>query len=118
MTKPKAYTILGFKPNDPPAIQELLQGLKPMQDFVGGYIQMIPFTLSADQKSKLQATFNEEAGMAHKSHNYPKNRKFPYEPGYLRGNFFVTKVDRNGDPESLTDADITIATKYFEGTEL
>ena len=113
ITQTKTLTVLAFYPGKPPVVEQMLPGLEAMQAFVGGYIEAVPFTADATGAAMLDVICNEEG----KLDGLPFNRRFGTHD-ILCGNFYVSKVDSDGEAVSLTPEDIAIATAYFKGAEV
>jgi hypothetical protein len=75
--------------------------LEALQKLVGGYVQAVPLADSVD------IMCNEEGLVL----GLPFNRI--YGPHAFHGNFFISRVDRNGKTISLTDDDIDQYTHLF-----
>lgn len=99
--------VVVYEPQKEPYVKEIENGLKPMQDLVGGYIEIFPW-------DGLDVVVNEEG----KLQALTPNRVVASPDGtkvldILVGTFFITKHDEEGDSISLNDEDIENAKNFF-----
>lgn len=79
------------------------RGLEAMQKLVGGYIEMVTLEEGID------LVCNEEG----KLQGLPANRDIPELRDTIRGDFFISRHDEEGETVDLTDADVKKYTKRF-----
>ena len=74
-----------------------------MQQQVGGYIEMVTL------EDGIDLVCNEEG----KLDGYPINRRIPEIRDTVRGDFFISRHDDEGETVDLTDEDVKKYTKRF-----
>lgn len=79
------------------------RGLEAMQQQVGGYIEMVTLEEGID------LVCNEEG----KLQGLPANRVIPELRDTIRGDFFISRHDDEGETIDLTDEDVKKYTKRF-----
>ena len=79
------------------------RGLEAMQQQVGGYIEMVTL------EDGIDLVCNEEG----KLDGYPINRRIPEIRDTVRGDFFISRHDDEGETVDLTDEDVKKYTKRF-----
>lgn len=87
--------VLSVPVGKPPAIVEVDGTLECYQSLVGGWLEaiLLPGT-------RLDLVCNEEGGLK----GLPINRQIG--GGFIRGDFFITATDPEGEWRSLTDAEV------------
>ena len=103
--------VVAVRPRTAPEVIEIENELEPMQEFVGGYIEILDRVYIGGKRFVLVC--NEEG----KLNDLPLGRVIFDDDGNLidiiYGNFFITKED--GDEfGSLNDEEIEIVLKKFE----
>lgn len=93
--------ILLFPVKKDPEIVVIAAGLKPMQDIVGGYIENVTL------EDGLGLICNEEGRLT----GLPPNRWVDELEDVVRGQFFISRYNDEGETTDITDADIK---KYKE----
>lgn len=79
------------------------RGLEAMQQQVGGYIEMVTL------EDGIDLVCNEEG----KLDGLPVNRRIPEIRDTVRGDFFISRHDDEGETVDLTDEDVKKYTKRF-----
>ena len=108
--------VVAVRPRTAPEVIEIENELEPMQEFVGGYIEILDRVYIGGKRFVLVC--NEEG----KLNDLPLGRVLFDDDGNLvdliYGNFFITKHVFNRDYEadfgSLNDEEIEIVLKKFE----
>jgi len=95
--------ILLFPVNADPKVMDIAGGLKPMQDLVGGYIENVTL------EDGVGLICNEEGKLS----NLPLNRPVPELNDVIRGPFFISRYNDEGETVDITDADVKKYTKRF-----
>lgn len=92
----KMIKILAVRQGQIPVIEEMPDTLQAMQQFVGGYLEHAPIScipLENAANYGLALLCNEDA----------IRLEFPYNRNQIRGDFFVTVVDQEGEHQSIPD---------------
>ena len=89
----KKLKILAFRVGKPAQIEEIEEGLKAMQGFVGGRIEIVSPAPGID------LVCNEEGILL----GLEPNRMIPNISGIIHGDFFLCTHDDEGESVSLTD---------------
>lgn len=96
--------VVVVRPGEAPVVEDLANGLKPMQDLVEGCIEAVPL------RPDLDLICNEEG----KLKGLVPNRH--YRSDTIVGTFFVARADReSGEYISVTDDDVDYVNELFEG---
>ena len=95
--------ILLFPVNEDPKVIDLAEGLKPMQDVVGGYIENVTL------EDGVGLVCNEEG----KLQGLPPNRPVKEINDVIRGPFFISRYNDEGETVDVTKADVKKYTKRF-----
>jgi hypothetical protein len=89
--------VLLFPINDKPQVLDIAAGLKPMQALVGGNIEHVAL------EGGIGLVCNEEG----KLNGLPRNRPIPEINDVIRGPFFISRYNNEGETVDITDADVT-----------
>jgi hypothetical protein len=95
--------VLLFPVNEDPKVVDLANGLKPMQDVVGGYIENVTL------EEGIGLICNEEGRLQ----GLPLNRPVPEVNDVIRGPFFISRYNDEGETVDLSAADIKKYSKRF-----
>lgn len=97
--------VLIVKPQERPYVAEIEKGLKPMQEIVGGYIEMM------DLDGNTSLVCNDEG----KIQGLEGNRRIGRD--IIAGTFFLCGFNEDGESISLTDEQISKYYEYFKEAE-
>ena len=97
------------EPSREPRIAEIETDLGSLLDIINGeHIYYVPFpTLEDDGIEIIQ---NDDAELL----NFDKNIKMPNSSGFIAGTIIVCRFDKQSNAQSLTDEQISKATKYLK----
>lgn len=95
--------ILYVAPEENPKVMSIANGLKPMQDLVGGYIENVTL------ENGVGLVCNEEGRLT----GLPENRYVEETGCFVLGPFFISRYNDEGETVDVTDADIKKYTKRF-----
>ena len=95
--------ILLFPVKADPRVLDIAKGLQPMQDLVGGYIENVTL------EDGVGLVCNEEG----KLRNLPLNRAVSELRDTIRGPFFISRYNDEGETVDVTDSDVAKYTKRF-----
>jgi len=95
--------VLLFPVDADPKVMDIAGGLKPMQDLVGGYIENVTL------EEGVGLICNEEGKLT----GLPLNRQVPELNDIIRGPFFISRYNDEGETVDITDADVKEYTKRF-----
>lgn len=93
--------IVACRLNQEPVIEEMESGLKPMQAFVGGYIEAVRLTGEYGEAG-VDLYCDEEFLLK----SYAPNRLIRNDLA-IHGDFFISAHDEEGETVGLTDAQAT-----------
>jgi len=91
-------TIIAVRRGQDPVVEEMESGLKPMQDFVGGYIDTLQLGQGVDLWCNDEGLYTEQP-----------NRLVTTAYGHrtpIHGDFFLASHDAEGETVSLSDEQI------------
>ena len=95
--------ILLFPVDVDPKVMDIEKGLEPMQSLVGGYIENVTL------EDGVGLICNEEG----KLKGLPMNRRVKELNDIIRGPFFISRYNDEGETVDITDADVKKFTKRF-----
>lgn len=95
--------ILLFPVGKDPEVVTIAAGLKPMQDIVGGYIESVTL------ETGLGLICNEEGKLT----GLPANRWVSELEDVVRGPFFISRYNEEGEAGDVTDDDVTAYQKRY-----
>lgn len=104
----KLIIILAVRQGAEPVVETIDSSLQTMQEFVGGYIQMVPISYEPKNGRALDLCCNEEAMF----------EKLPFNSFGILGPFFFTATDKNGAPSTLTAGEIEICKARWQAEKL
>lgn len=87
--------VLAYRKGKEPVIEEMEEGLEAMQEFVGGYIEMVPVT------GKLMLVCNEEG----KIMKLPPNLPLP-NGDVVHGDIFFIRDNKEGETVDIREKDV------------
>lgn len=88
--------ILLFPVDADPKVMDIEKGLEPMQSLVGGYIENVTL------EDGVGLICNEEGKLT----GLPLNRPVPEIRDVIRGPFFLSRYNDEGETVDVTDADV------------
>jgi hypothetical protein len=100
----KKIKVLVVPVGQSPEAREIEPALRPMQELVGGFIEAVYL------EDYVQLICNEEG----KLKGLPPNRSLPEIRDVVMGDFFVSRVNAEGESVSLTQKDIDKYTARFQ----
>jgi hypothetical protein len=95
--------VLLFPVKAPPQVLDIAGGLDPMQALVGGYIENVTL------EDGIGLVCNEEGKLT----GLPLNRRIPEIHDTIRGPFFISRYNEEGETVDVTPEDIQKYTEKF-----
>jgi len=95
--------VLLFPVGEDPKVMDIAKGLQPMQDLVGGYIENVTL------EDGVGLICNEEGKLT----GLPLNRPVPELNDVIRGPFFISRYNDEGETVDVTATDVKKYTKRF-----
>jgi len=95
--------VLLFPVGGDPKVMDIAGGLDPMQALVGGYIENVTL------EEGVGLVCNEEG----KLKDLPRNRPIPELRDVIRGPFFISRYNDEGETVDVTDGDVAKYSKRW-----